>query len=146
MPVGAFVSSQEIMLSLANNPELGHITTFGGHPVCCAAALANLEVLTAGDLIPQAQRKGELFYQLLKDHPLIKEIRFKGLMMAVELEKEEVTNQLVHLLAEKGLVVDQFLFRPAAFRIAPPLIVEEEQIVDICNIIIECLDGVIASI
>jgi acetylornithine/succinyldiaminopimelate/putrescine aminotransferase len=140
MPVGAFISSATIMQSLSHDPELGHITTFGGHPVCCAAALANLEVLTSGDLIQQAQSKGELFYELLKNHPLIKEIRFKGLMMAVELEKEEVTSDVVHLLAQNGLVVDQFLFRPAAFRIAPPLIIEEDQIKDVCEIILECLD------
>lgn len=141
MPIGAFISSYEIMGSLAHNPELGHLTTFGGHPVCCTAALASLEVLTSGDLIQKAQSKGELFYQLLKDHPLIREIRFKGLMMAVELEKEEVTNQLVHLLAENGLVVDQFLFRPTAFRIAPPLIIEEEQVREVRGVILRCLDN-----
>ncbi|HNS47424.1 MAG TPA: aminotransferase class III-fold pyridoxal phosphate-dependent enzyme, partial [Bacteroidales bacterium] len=142
MPLGAFVSSREVMQSLSCDPELGHITTFGGHPVCCAAALASLEVLTSGDLIRQAQSKGELFYQLLNDHPLIKEIRFKGLMMAVELGDEEITNKVVHLLAQNGLVVDQFLFRPAAFRIAPPLIIEENQIREVCKVILECLDEV----
>ncbi len=141
MPVGAFISSQEIMSSLACNPELGHITTFGGHPVCCAAALANLEVLTSGNLIQQAQAKGELFYQLLKDHPLIKEIRFKGLMMAVELGDEGMTNKVVHLLAENGLIVDQFLFRPNAFRIAPPLIIEDNEIREVCSVILMVLDN-----
>ncbi len=140
MPLGAFISSREIMGSLACNPELGHITTFGGHPVCCAAAIANLEVLTAGDIIQQVQAKGELFYRLLKDHSLIKEIRYKGLMMAVELESEEMTNEVVHRLAENGLVVDQFLFRPAAFRIAPPLIIEENQIMEVCSVITMVLD------
>jgi acetylornithine/succinyldiaminopimelate/putrescine aminotransferase len=142
MPLGVFISSKEVMGSLAHDPELGHITTFGGHPVCCAAALASLEVLTSGDLIQQAQPKGELFYQLLKDHPLIKEIRFKGLMMAVELEEEERTNKLVHLLAENGLIVDQFLFRPHAFRIAPPLIITEDQIREVCEVILHCLSKV----
>ncbi|MBP6978805.1 MAG: aspartate aminotransferase family protein [Bacteroidales bacterium] len=145
MPLGAFISSQEIMGSLAYDPELGHITTFGGHPVCCAAALASLEVLTSGALVLQAQPKGELFYQLLKDHPLIKEIRFRGLMMAVELENEEITNKLVHLLAENGLIVDQFLFRPNSFRIAPPLIIEDNQIREVCRIILMVLGNFLSK-
>ncbi|HOW25846.1 MAG TPA: aspartate aminotransferase family protein [Bacteroidales bacterium] len=145
MPIGAFISSKEIMNSLACDPELGHITTFGGHPVCCAAALASLEVLTSGDLIPQAHAKGELFYQLLKDHPLIREIRFRGLMMAVEFENEETANRVVHLLAENGLVVDQFLFRPSAFRIAPPLIIQEDQIREVCDVILKVLDNFLSK-
>jgi len=140
MPLGAFVSSSTIMASLASNPELGHITTFGGHPVSCAAALAALEVLTEDDLIQQATVKGEMFRSLLEDHPLVKEIRMKGLMLAVELDDESLTNQLTRIFIKNGLVVDQFLFCPQAFRIAPPLTITEEQIRETCEVVVASLD------
>ena len=137
MPVGAFISSKEIMSTLAHNPELGHITTFGGHPVCCAAALANLKVLSKENLIEQASSKGKLFYDLLYAHPKIREIRYKGLMMAVELDNKEQTDKLIRIFIKNGIIVDQFLFRPNAFRIAPPLIITEEEIRKVCGIILE---------
>jgi acetylornithine/succinyldiaminopimelate/putrescine aminotransferase len=89
MPIGAFIASREIMDTLTFNPELGHITTFGGHPVCCAAALANLKVILKYDLTRDALKKGRLFSKLLEDHPLVREIRYAGLMMAVELSYPE---------------------------------------------------------
>jgi acetylornithine/N-succinyldiaminopimelate aminotransferase len=146
MPLGAFISSGDIMMSLTHDPELGHITTFGGHPVSCAAALAALEVLTSGDLIAQSNGKGELFLSLLSDHPIIKEIRIKGLMLAVELENEALTGQLTQIFIKNGLVVDQFLFRPQAFRIAPPLTITEEQIKETCGVVIDSLDELIRSV
>ncbi len=140
MPVGAFISSKEIMSSLTFNPELGHITTFGGHPVCCAAALANLKLLTGSDIIDNVNKKGDIFRNKLSGHPAVKEIRQKGLMMAIELQNEQHVNKLLKLFIENGLVVDQFLFNPTSFRIAPPLTVSEKEIKNICKIINLCLD------
>jgi acetylornithine/succinyldiaminopimelate/putrescine aminotransferase len=143
MPVGAFISSREIMSSLTHKPELGHITTFGGHPVCCAAALSNLEILTRDNLISETTDKGALFYERLKDHPQIKEIRYKGLMMAIELEDENRCSELVQIFVRNGIVVDQFLFRPSAFRIAPPLVITEEQIREVCGVILKSLEEIV---
>jgi acetylornithine/succinyldiaminopimelate/putrescine aminotransferase len=140
MPLGAFISSQEIMRALTSEPELGHITTFGGHPVSCAAALAHLDELTKGNLVAEAEAKGKLIEELLKDHPAIQEIRRSGLMTAVDLGYDEKMQQLYPVLLERGIVTDLFLFRPSAFRISPPLIITEEQIKEVCKIIIDCLD------
>jgi acetylornithine/succinyldiaminopimelate/putrescine aminotransferase len=140
MPIGAFISSKEIMSKLTFNPELGHITTFGGHPVCCAAALANLEELIDTDLISEAGEKGQMFKDILNDHPVVKVIRGKGLMLAVELDDIEKTDKLVNLFVENGIIVDRFLFCPTAFRIAPPLIISNEEIKYICKIILKCFD------
>lgn len=140
MPIGAFISSREIMDDLTFNPELGHITTFGGHPVSCAAALAGLEVIMEESLAENAILAGHKFYQALHTHPAIKEIRYQGLMMAVELENEEITNKLVSYFLEEGLISDRFLFRPAAFRIAPPLNITMEQSEETSVSIIKCLN------
>ena len=142
MPIGAFISSKKIMSKLTYSPELGHITTFGGHPVCCAAALANLKELTVTNLIPEAKEKGEMFKDFLKNHPVVKEIRGKGLMIAVELDDIEKTDKLVNLFVENGIIVDRFIFRPTAFRIAPPLIISNEEIKHICKIILKCFDKI----
>lgn len=140
MPAGAFISSRSIMKELSYNPELGHITTFGGHPVSCAAALANLDVILSEKLIENAEERGVQFEELLYSHPAVREIRRKGLMMAVELEDEKVTDRLVGLFFDHGLVTDRFLFRPSAFRIAPPLIISSEQVAETTETIIHCLD------
>ena len=140
MPIGAFISSREIIDKLAFKPELGHITTFGGHPVSCAAALANLEVILEERLTDAAVKTGELFYTRLRDHSKIKDIRYKGLMMGVELENETITNELIDLFLEEGLISDRFLFRPSAFRIAPPLNITQEQAEETIQSIISCLD------
>jgi acetylornithine/succinyldiaminopimelate/putrescine aminotransferase len=142
MPIGAFISSREIMNSLTFKPELGHITTFGGHPVCCAAALASLNIILTQNLSEAALKKGQLFAKLLEEHPLVKEIRYVGLMMAVELSYPEKMTQLRDKLLEAGLIVDQFLFNHHAFRIAPPLIITEDQIRSVCKTVISCLDEV----
>jgi len=140
MPIGAFISSKEIMSSLTFNPELGHITTFGGHPVCCAAALANLKLLTESNIIKNVNKKGELFINELKDNPAVKCFRQKGLMIAVELENEQKVSKLLELFVENGLIVDQFLFNSNSFRIAPPLIITETEIKEICKTINFCMD------
>ncbi len=128
MPIGAFVSSRENMLLLTHHPHLGHITTFGGHPVSCAAALASFDVILREKLHEKAQAKGRLFVRWLEGHPFIKEIRQMGLMLAVELKDEKTTDKVVHALYTHGLIVDRFLFHHSAFRIAPPLTVTEEEI------------------
>jgi len=140
MPIGAFISSKEIMSSLTFNPELGHITTFGGHPVCCAAALANLKLLTESNIIKNVNKKGELFINELKDNTAVKCFRQKGLMIAVELENEQNVSKLLELFVENGIIVDQFLFNSNSFRIAPPLIITETEIKEICKTINFCMD------
>ncbi|MBN3036298.1 MAG: aspartate aminotransferase family protein [Bacteroidales bacterium] len=142
MPVGAFISSRQIMDSLSSDPELGHITTFGGHPVSCAAALGNLEAIVGEKLCEQAQASGRLIRQLLENHPAIVQIRGKGLMMAVELRDEPAAQAMTTQMIRRGLVTDRFLFRPQAFRIAPPLIISKEEILQTCGIIRSCLDSI----
>jgi acetylornithine/succinyldiaminopimelate/putrescine aminotransferase len=140
MPIGAFIASRELMDELTFNPELGHITTFGGHPVSCAAALANLEVILEENLCASAILRGEEFYKLLHTHPAIKEIRYQGLMMGIELENAEFADKLVALFLEENLITDRFLFKPNAFRIAPPLTISEEQVQETAKTIIKSLD------
>ena len=142
MPIGAFVSSNEIMSSFKTNPILGHITTFGGHPVSCAAANASLDVLVNENIIEDVNRKGELFRKYL-NHPAIKEIRGLGLFMAVELEGFNQVKNVIDKAVEKGLVTDWFLFHDSAFRIAPPLIISDNQIIDACNILNESINEVL---
>jgi acetylornithine/succinyldiaminopimelate/putrescine aminotransferase len=138
MPIGAFISSAEIMSVFKNNPILGHITTFGGHPVSCAASLATLQVIQAGKLYEQAEAKGQLFRQLLV-HPAIKEVRGKGLMLAVEFESFAVLKPIIDRAIEHGVITDWFLFRDNSMRIAPPLIITEDQIRDACAVILDSI-------
>lgn len=139
MPIGAFVSSKEMMNQLTFSPALGHITTFGGHPVCAAAALANLEVLIDEDLANKANRKGKIFIQHLEKIEAVKEIRGSGLMLAIDFKDEALNSKVIDLLMEKGLIVDRFLFHPTCFRIAPPLIITETEIEEICKIVLNCI-------
>jgi len=139
MPLGAFISSDIIMKSLMNNPPLGHITTFGGHPVCCAAGLASMKILTEENLIISCNRKSELFRQKLK-HSLIKEIRGEGLLLAVQLTDPGLTGYIISRAPEYGIILDYFLFCDDAFRIAPPLIITEEQIIEACEMLIRLLN------
>ncbi len=138
MPIGAFVSSPEIMNTLQSNPILGHITTFGGHPVSCAAALASLNVLRDENLITQVPAKSALFKKLLV-HPKIKEVRGDGLLLAVELGSFELVQQTIAAMLQNGLLTDWFLFCDTAFRIAPPLVISEEEIKEACEIILKVL-------
>jgi acetylornithine/succinyldiaminopimelate/putrescine aminotransferase len=139
MPVGAFISSHQIMGALKENPILGHITTFGGHPVCCAAGLAALEVLLNENLIEQVDAKSNLFRELLI-HPTIKEIRGKGLMLAIELESFELNKKIIDRCIENGVVVDWFLHCSNSMRIAPPLIISFDEIRKACSVIIEAIN------
>lgn len=140
MPIGAFMASREIMKVLKTNPILGHITTFGGHPVSCAASLAALRVIIDENLSTAAVDKGELFKSLLI-HPKIKEIRGKGLMLAAEMESFEKLKETIDRCIEQGVVTDWFLFCDNSMRIAPPLTITEEQIREACSIILDVLNS-----
>ena len=140
MPLGAFVSSQQIMSSLSHSPVLGHITTFGGHPVCCAAGLAALNYIVENDLQHKAEAKGAMFERLLADHPQVREIRRGGLLLAVELGVPEKLYRLMELFKEAGVMSDWFLYCDTAFRISPPLTISEAEIEECCAIIRGCLD------
>jgi acetylornithine/N-succinyldiaminopimelate aminotransferase len=139
MPIGAFTSSRELMASLATNPILGHITTFGGHPVSCAAGLATLETILQTGIVDTVIEKGELFKKLLV-HPAIKEVRGKGLMIAVEFESFEVNKKIIDACIEDGIISDWFLHCANSMRIAPPLIISPEEIEYACGIILKNAD------
>ena len=139
MPVGAFAASHEIMDALKENPILGHITTFGGHPVCCAAGLAALEVLLDENLCDKVEEKGELFRSLLI-HPAIKEIRGKGLMLAIELENFDINKKIIDRCIANGVIVDWFLHCSNSMRIAPPLIITNDEIKKACEVILEAIN------
>ncbi len=139
MPIGAFIASKEVMDVFSYNPSLGYITTFGGHPVCCVAALATLEELIETDLIARVKQKEKLFRELLV-HPKIKEIRSAGLMMAVEFESFEFLQVVVSNCLKNGLIIDWFLFNNRSMRIAPPLIIKEDEIRKACSIILNAID------
>jgi acetylornithine/N-succinyldiaminopimelate aminotransferase len=136
MPIGAFISSKEIMECLAVNPILGHITTFGGHPVSCAAGLATLQAILAEDIVAGVDAKSELFKSLLR-HPAIREIRAKGLMIAVEFESFDLNKKIIDGCIADGLITDWFLHCSNSMRIAPPLIITEEEIRAACGIILK---------
>jgi acetylornithine/N-succinyldiaminopimelate aminotransferase len=141
MPLGAFISSQDIMFSLMSNPPLGHITTFGGHPVCCAAGLASMKVLTEENLIESCVKKSILFRNQLK-HDLIREVRGEGLLLAVQLVKPDYIKHVITKAPQYGLVLDYFLFCNDAFRIAPPLTISKEEISWACMQLTYVLDEV----
>lgn len=139
MPIGAFITSTEIMHSLTHNPMLGHITTFGGHPVNCAAANACINVLKEENWIAEAESKGQFLEDLLKQSPEIKEIRRAGLFFAIDLGDENKVAQTVKACLEKGLIGFWFLSTPTAFRLSPPLSITKEQLQEAGEIILECL-------
>lgn len=145
MPLGAFVSSQEIMSSLMSDPVLGHITTFGGHPVCCAAGLAAMRFLQDNNVVEDVERKGALYEELLKDHLAVKEIRRSGLLMAVELGESEKLYRLMDYFIEEGILSDWFLYCDTAFRISPPLVITDDEIRDSVAMIRRCLDRVMGG-
>ena len=140
MPLGAFVSSQKIMSTLTHNPVLGHITTFGGHPVCCAAGLAAMKFLQENKVVEDVERKGAMFEELLKDHPAVKAIRRSGLLLAVELGESAKLYRLIDIFIEEGILSDWFLYCDTAFRISPPLIISDDEIRDCVELIRRCLD------
>ena len=139
MPIGAFIASWELMNLLTFQPKLGHITTFGGHPINCAASLATLEVLLSANIISKMEAKEQLFKQQLQ-HSKIKEIRGKGLMLAIEFDNKELTKKVVEKSLDNGLILFYFLFSKTAVRITPPLTISEKEIIKGCEIIKGILD------
>ena len=139
MPIGAFMSSQEIMAVFKNDPILGHITTFGGHPVSAAASLATIKVIHEEELLRDVDKKAEIFKKRLS-HPLIKETRNKGLMMAVEFEDFEILKPIIDKAINRGVLTDWFLFCDNSMRIAPPLNISEEEIHWACDQVLASLE------
>ncbi len=135
MPLGAFIADKKIMDSLTNNPVLGHINTFGGHPVCCAAGLTALQVLLEEKMIEKVFEKEKLFLEHLKDVSNIKKLRSHGLMMALEFESFEQNKKVIDGLLEEGIFTDWFLFASQCLRIVPPLIISEDEILRACDAI-----------
>lgn len=141
MPIGAFTASSKMMDLLSHDPKLGHITTFGGHPVIAAAALATLQEVTETNIMEEALEKERLFRTLLV-HPLIKEVRGKGLMLAAMTESPEITNQVILECHKRGLILFWLLFEGKAIRITPPLTISKEEIKKGCGIILDVLNEV----
>ena len=141
MPIGGMVTSQKLMSLFSHNPKLGHITTFGGHPVCCAGALAALEVLSKENLIRSVEKKGKLFENLLS-HSLIKSIRRKGMFFAIEMDSPEIVQKVVEGCKKNGVLSFWFLSCPESFRIAPPLTINNQEIKDSCEIIINVMNEI----
>jgi acetylornithine/succinyldiaminopimelate/putrescine aminotransferase len=142
MPVGAFTASSAMMDLLSDNPKLGHITTFGGHPVIASACLATLQEITESNLMTEALEKENLFRSLLV-HPLIIEIRGKGLMLAAMTKSADVTNEVILKCQDKGLILFWLLFEGCAIRITPPLTISNEEIREGCAIILEVMDSIL---
>ncbi len=141
MPIGAFIASRELMDTLSHNPILGHITTFGGHPVSCAAGLAALQVLEDEQLVEQVALKEQLFRKHLK-HPAIREVRGRGLLLAVQLDSFAQLTAAIDACIAQGVVTDWFLFCNDAMRIAPPLTISDEEIIEACRVIVRSIESV----
>ncbi len=140
MPLGAFVANKKLMKQFTENPVLGHITTFGGHPVCCAAGLAAMKVLLKEDLVKKVHKKEFLFRELLQ-HPKIKALRSRGLLMAIELEESATVLKVTAACLKQGVLTDWFLFAPHCIRIAPPLTITAKEIRKACAVIYKAIDG-----
>ncbi|MFZ4679448.1 MAG: aspartate aminotransferase family protein [Flavobacterium sp.] len=145
MPVGGFVANEKYMDLLSHDPKLGHITTFGGHPVIAAACLATLEEILEKDYSNQSLAKEKLFRELLV-HPLIEQIRGKGLMLAAMTKNSEITNKVILKCQEKGLILFWLLFESCAIRITPPLTISENEIREGCSIFIEAMDEILSEL
>jgi acetylornithine/succinyldiaminopimelate/putrescine aminotransferase len=139
MPLGAFIAGKKVMESLAFNPELGHITTFGGHPVSCAAGLATLGILTSGELMKEVESKGVFLEEMLRNNPLvsgkniIREIRRKGLAFGLDLADPSRQEAFLRACINQGIIIDFYLFRNASFRLAPPLTISFEEMEKACG-------------
>jgi len=140
MPLGAFVADKKLMEEFTENPVLGHITTFGGHPVCCAAGLAALKVLLKEEIVGQVAHKA-LFVEMLQ-HPLIKKVRANGLLIAVEFESFDINKRVIDGCLQQGILTDWFLFAPECMRIAPPLTISAKEIKKAVRTILQVLDTV----
>ena len=139
MPLGAFIANKNVMQSFTNNPVLGHISTFAGHPVCCAAGMAAFKVLTENTLWQSVSAKEQLFYSLLV-HPAIQSIHSAGLLMALQFETPEISQRVVHRCISNGLLTDWFLFATDCLRVAPPLIITDEQIRTVCHTLLQSIN------
>ena len=138
LPLGAFICSRELMSDLSHDPPLGHITTFGGNPVCCVAGLAALNVLEEEKLTIAVNEKEKLFHRLLK-HPAIRGTRSSGLLIALEFENEALNKKVIAKCVEKGVITDWFLFNSHSMRIAPPLTIGKTAIEETCALLLECI-------
>jgi acetylornithine/succinyldiaminopimelate/putrescine aminotransferase len=143
MPIGAFIANERLMKTLSFEPVLGHITTFGGHPVSCAASLATLNYIVEENLMDQIPAKSALFHSLLA-HPIIKEVRGIGFMLAVEMKDFKTVKAVIDECIKNGLITDWFLFCDNSLRIAPPLTISEEEIKIACNILLQAMNKVYA--
>jgi acetylornithine/succinyldiaminopimelate/putrescine aminotransferase len=142
LPIGAFASSEKIMSTLTHEPVLGHITTFGGNPVCAAASLGVLDVLESEDLISQVDKKSDIFSKGLKELKLIKEVRSAGLLIAAEFESEEINHKVIAECIKRGVITDWFLFNAKSLRIAPPLTITEAQCEECVGVISEAVRNI----
>ena len=140
MPLGGVAANRQILDCFTHNPCLGHITTFGGHPVCCAAGLAALNYLIDNNIVESVERKGAMFDERVSRHPKVKEIRRSGLLLAVELGSSDYLYRLMEIFKEEGIMSDWFLYCDTAFRISPPLTISESEIEECCAIIAHALD------
>ena len=145
MPIGCFVAAERLTRQLGVDPVLGHITTFGGHPVSCAAALATLETLLDSDLVTRAEAKGRRFRENLAGLPGVLDVRQVGLWLAVELDSGERVRAVIAECLERGLVTDWFLFNDRALRIAPPLTIDEGEIAWACAVLRSAIDAVVGQ-
>jgi len=141
MPLGAFIADRSLMRTLTENPVLGHITTFGGHPVSCAAGLAGFKALIHEGYILSVKQKEAVFKNLLV-HPRIREIRAAGLWMALEFDSFEINKKIIDRCLENGLLTDWFLFAPQCLRIAPPLTISDQQIETACRVILDACNSI----
>lgn len=141
MPLGAFIANRSLMQALTHDPVLGHITTFGGHPVSCAAGKAAMEVLIEGDLINTVKQKEKVLLESLQ-HKEIINLNVAGLWASLELDSFETNKKVIHRCIEKGLITDWFLFAPTRMRIAPPLIITADELKKVCWLIIESIEEV----
>ncbi|MDP4281045.1 MAG: aspartate aminotransferase family protein [Bacteroidota bacterium] len=144
MPLGAFIAPKKIMSMLTHDPELGHITTFGGHPVSCAASLAGLDVMINSGVINHVSEKGLQIEKKIEKHPFVKEIRRTGLMLGIDISNPELRNKFSERCNQNGLIIDWFLFRPSTFRIAPPLVISDDEIEEACGLILKSMDETLA--
>jgi acetylornithine/succinyldiaminopimelate/putrescine aminotransferase len=141
MPLGAFIAPREMMKALSHHPALGHITTFGGHPVSCAAGKAATDVLLNEHLTEGVERKKNLFANLLH-HPAIGSFRAAGLLMALEFNDEDFNKKVIAECIRQGIITDWFLFAPHCMRLAPPLIISDDEIRQVCPVILQVIDSI----
>ena len=139
MPIGAFVSSKEIMQTLTFEPVLGHISTFGGHPVCCASAIGCIDALVEENMIANIDSKSKIFKEKLSNLSIVKDYRSKGLLIAVEFDDFETNKRIIDKCIENGVITDWFLFSPQSMRIAPPLNITLDECELACELVIKSL-------